>query len=208
MRRTFLLHASGSKLPSDLLGFTCVRYGEAMTPAAMRVVNQKLRKAIENEGRVARIEGLWWQFSLTERTAREPSAVSLLRISRDRDGALELAGRSWQEDGRLSARYWSEAVKERKESSGVFYYWKGERPLDPNAPQLDGTGEIRMESAERASGYFTTHSDTHPGVNARTAGVYWRADPEDMSILDGSDDRQRAELIAEQLRRWKSIKDA
>ena len=37
------------------------------------------------------------------------------------------------------------------------------------------------------------------------AGVYWRADPGDMSILDGSDDRQRAELIAEQLRRWKSI---
>lgn len=53
----------------------------------MRVVNQKLRKAIEDEGRVAHIEGLWWQFSLTERSSREPSAVSLLRISRDRDGA-------------------------------------------------------------------------------------------------------------------------
>jgi len=108
MRRTFILHASGSKLPSDLLGLTCVRYGEAITPAEMRVLNQKLRKAIENEGRVARIEGLWWQFSLTERTAREPSAVSLLRISRNRDGTLELAGRSWQENGSLSARYWSE----------------------------------------------------------------------------------------------------
>ena len=44
MRRTFILHASGSKLPSDLLGLTCVRYGEATTPAEMRVVNQKLRK--------------------------------------------------------------------------------------------------------------------------------------------------------------------
>ena len=207
MRRTFILHANGSKLPSDLLGLTCVRY-EATTPAEMRVVNQKLRKAIENEGRVARIEGLWWQFSLTERTAREPSAVSLLRISRDRDGALEVAGRSWQEDGRLSARYWSEAVKERKEPSGIFYYWKGERPLDPNAPQLDGTGEIRMESAERASGYWTTRADTHPEVNARTSGVYWRADPEDMSILDGRDDRKRAELIAERLKHWKSIKNA
>ena len=76
---------------------------------------EKLRKAIENEGRMAQIEGLWWQFSLTERSLREPSAVSLLRISRDRDGALELSGRSWQEDGRLSARYWSEAVRERKE---------------------------------------------------------------------------------------------
>lgn len=148
MHRIFILHAKGSKLPSDLLGFTCVRYDEATNPSEMRVINQKLRKAIESEGRVARIEGLWWQFSLTARGPQEPSAVSLIRISRDRDGALELRGRAWQEDGSLSARYWSEAVKERKEPSGVFYYWKGERPRDPNAPQLDGTGEILLESAD------------------------------------------------------------
>ena len=85
--------------------------------------------------------------------------MSLLRISRDRDGALEVTGRSWQEDGSLSARYWSEAAKERKEPSGIFYYWKGERPRDPNAPQLEGTGEIRLESADRAAGYFTTRAD-------------------------------------------------
>jgi hypothetical protein len=208
MRRTFILHASGSKLPSDLLGFTCIRYGEATTAAEMRAVNQKLRKAIENAGRVARIEGLWWQYSLTERTLHEPSAVSLLRISRDRDGALELAGRSWQANGSLSARYWSEAVKERKESSSVFYYWKGERPMDPNAPQLDGLGEIRMESADRASGYWTTRAETRPKLNARTAGVFWRADPEDLSILDGRDDQRRAELIAERLSHWKSLTNA
>ncbi|TIS02497.1 MAG: nucleotide-binding protein, partial [Mesorhizobium sp.] len=95
MRRTFILHANGAKLPSDLLGLTSVRYGEAATAAETRAINQKLRNAIENEGRVARIEGFWWQFSLSERTAREPSAVSLLRISRDRNGALELNGRSW-----------------------------------------------------------------------------------------------------------------
>ena len=208
MRRTFILHASGSKLPSDLLGLTCVRYGEATTATEMRVINQKLRKAIENEGRVARIEGLWWQFSSTERSSREPSAVSLLRIARDREGALELGGRAWQEDGTLSARYWSEAAKERKDPPGIFYYWKGERPRHPNAPQLNGTGEIRIESADRAAGYWTTRSDTDPKVNARTSGVYLRADPEDMSILDGRDDRQRAELIAERLRRWKSITNA
>ena len=56
-----------------------------------------------------------------------------------------------------------------------------------------------MESADRASGYFTTRAETRPRSNARTAGVYWRADPEDMSILDGHDDRQRAELITERL---------
>jgi hypothetical protein len=116
-----------------------------------------------------------------------------------------VAGRSWQEDGTLSARYWSEAVKERKEPPGIFYYWKGERPRHPNAPQLDGTGEIRIESADRAAGYFTTRSDTHPTVHARTSGVYLRADPKDESVLDGRDDRQRAELIAERLRHWRSI---
>jgi hypothetical protein len=207
MNRIFILHATGAKLPSDLLGFIVIRYGEA-TSSEIRVVNEKLRKAIENEGRVARIEGLWWQFSLTERTAKEPSALSLLKISRDRNGALELTGRSWREDGSLSARYWCEAVRERKEPSGVFYYWKGERQRDLNAPQLDGMGEIMLESADRASGYFTTRSDTDPTVNARTAGVYWRADPEDMAILDGNDDRRRAELIAERLKRWRSIANA
>jgi len=208
MRRTFILHANGAKLPTDLLGLTCVWYGEAATAAEMRVVNQQLRKAIETEGRVARIEGLWWQYSLTERGPREPSAVSLLRISRDRGGALELSGRSWQEDGTLSARYWSEATKEKKDPPGIFYYWNGERPRDPNAPQLDGTGEIRIESVDRANGYFTTRADTHPRVNARTSGVYWRADPADMSTLDGSDERRRAELIAERIRDWKSITKA
>jgi hypothetical protein len=118
---------------------------------------------------------------------------------------LELAGRAWQEDGTLSARYWSEAAKEKSDPSGIFYYWNGERPRDPNAPQLDGTGEVRIETTDRAAGYWTTRSDTSPGLSARTSGVYLRADPEDLAILDGDDDRQRAELIAERLSRWKSV---
>jgi hypothetical protein len=208
MRRTFILHASGAKLPSDLLGLTCVRYAGEMTPTEMRTVNQKLRNAIESEGRLTRIEGSWWHFSLTARTAKEPDAVSLLKIARDRNGALELTGRAWRDDGNLSARYWSEAVKERERSSGVFWYWKGERPLDPNAPQLEGVGEIRLESPDRATGYFTTRADTDPHVNARTAGVWRRADPDDVNILDGRDDQRRAALIAERLAQWKSVRNA
>src|SRR6476620_10187543 len=61
MRRTLILHAGGAKLPSDLLGLTCVRYGDAVTAAEVRTMNQKLRNAIETEGRLARVEGLWWQ---------------------------------------------------------------------------------------------------------------------------------------------------
>src|SRR5499427_1885366 len=68
MRRTFILHANGSKLPTDLLGLTSIRYGEEAMAAEVPVVCEKLGKAIENEGRIARVEGLWWQFSLTERS--------------------------------------------------------------------------------------------------------------------------------------------
>jgi hypothetical protein len=204
MHRTFILHAHGAKLPTDLLGLTSVRY-EGTTPAEIEVITEKLRKAIQNESQPVGIEGLWWQYSLTERSAKEPSAVSLLRIFRDRDGMMEVAGRSWRDDGRLTARYWSEAVKEKKDPTGVFYYWRGERPLDPNAPELEGTGEIRLESADRASGYFTTRSDGRQKVNARTAGVYVRAEPEDLSTLDGRDDQRRADLLAQRLRDWKAI---
>src|SRR6187455_1121483 len=105
MRRTFILHANGSKLPSDLLGLTSIRYDPAAGAAEVRAINQKLRKAIEAEGRRGPVEGLWWQLSLTMRSEEEPSAVSLLRISRDRDGSLNVTGRSWQDDGTVSARY-------------------------------------------------------------------------------------------------------
>jgi predicted nucleotide-binding protein with TIR-like domain len=205
MRRTFILHAKGAKLPTDLLGMTAVRYPEALTAADMRAVCQKLRKAIEDEGRLDRLEGVWWQHSLTIRSEREPSAISLLRISRERDGGLEVAGRGWQEDGTLSIRYWSVAAKEHRDPASVFYYWNGERPRHANAPRLEGTGEIRLESTDRASGYWITQSDVDSQLHERTAGVYLRADPQDMETVDGGDAQARADLIAVRLREWKAI---
>jgi Predicted nucleotide-binding protein containing TIR-like domain len=205
MRRTLILHAEGAKLPTDLLGLTSIRYATE-TPSAVRTLNAKLRQAIEKEGRRARIEGEWWRFSLTERTAKEPSALSLLKILRDRYGALEVSGRSWRRDGRLSARYWSEAAKEKTVPSGLFYYWKGDRPLEEDAPQLHGTGQIELETEDHASGYFTTQSDSDPAVHARTVGVYWRADPADVDILEGRDDGKRAALISRQLTQWAAFR--
>ena len=208
IRRTFILHANGSKLPSDLLGLTSVRYDPATSPAEVRSINQKLRKAIETEGRRGQVEGLWWQLTLTARSEFEPSAVSLVSISRDRDGGLNVSGRGWQEDGTLSARYWSEAAKERRDPSGVFYFWNGERPRDPNAPQLEGIGEITVESADRATGYWTTWSEREPGLNARSSGVYLRADPSDLEVLEDGTETERAELIAQRLTEWKSAANA
>jgi len=206
MRRTFILHASGAKLPTDLLGLTCVRYPGEMTPAEMKAVNQKLRKAIEAEAGLTRIEGAWWQFSLTARTEKEPSALSLLKISRDRNGGLDVKGRSWTEDGKLSAHYWSVAAKEQ--DAGLFYYWNGERPLDPDAPELHGTGEIKLEAENRATGYWTTRSETDQDMKVKTTGTYWRAGPDDVGIMEGRDDQKRAALIAERLADLKAFRAA
>src|SRR4030095_14723691 len=71
MRRTFILHANGAKLPTDLLGLTPVRYdGSIETQAEIDAICQKIRNAIESQGRAARIEGQWWQFTLTEQIGR------------------------------------------------------------------------------------------------------------------------------------------
>jgi hypothetical protein len=205
IRRTFILHANGAKLPTDLLGLTSIRYDPDTTPAIVRQINQKLRKAIDAEGRISRLEGDWWQLSLTARTELEPSSISLLTIRRDRAGALEVAGRSWQADGTLSARYWSEAAKERVDPAGIFYFWNGERPRDPNAPQLEGTGEIKLESVDRAGGYWTTRAQGGEAFYARTSGIYLRADAGDRAVLDGNDAAERAALIERRLGEWKSL---
>ncbi|HEX2503133.1 MAG TPA: hypothetical protein VHK00_04260, partial [Miltoncostaeaceae bacterium] len=70
------------------------------------------------------------------------------------------------------------------------------------------TGEITVETADRATGYWTTRSDRDPGLNARTAGVYLRADPSDLQVLEGGSDEERADLIAARLREWKSAANA
>ena len=154
IRRTFILHANGSKLPSDLLGLTSVRYDPATSPAEVRAINQKLRKTIETEGRRGPLEGRWWQLSLTMRSEEEPSAVSLLSISRDRDGSLNVNGRSWQEDGTLSARYWSEAAKERKDrpASSTFGRASALDTRTPRSSRAPARSRLKLPTAPPGTG--------------------------------------------------------
>ena len=44
-----------------------------------------------------------------------------------------------------------------------------------------------------------------PGLNARTAGVYLRADPSDFEVLDSGSATEKAQLIAQRLREWESV---
>jgi CAP12/Pycsar effector protein, TIR domain len=209
IRRTFILHARGAKLPTDLNGLTAVRYDPDTTPAIVRQINQALRKAIDAEGRISRLEGDWWQLSVTARSELDTSAVSLLTISRDRAGALEVAGRSWDADGGLTTRYRSEATKEHLDPPGIFYFWRGERPRDPNAPEFEGTGEIKLESVDRANGYYiVTRANAPEHFHVKTSGIYLRADAGDKTVLDSTDAAERAALLQRRIGEWRALADS
>jgi hypothetical protein len=204
IRRTFILHAHGSRLPTDLLGLTSIRYDPDTTPAIVRQINQQLRKAIEAQGRISRLEGDWWTLSLTERTDLQPAVVSHMTIHRNRTGYLEVAGRSWQEDGTLASRYRSEASSEGVDPASIFFFYRGERPRYRDAPEYEGTGEIILESADRASGHWTTSSPGGERLQAKTSGIFVRADPRDRTVLDGDDPDARAALIERRLAEWRA----
>ena len=179
MRRTFILHASGSKLPSDLLGLYVHTYGEgdgggdgSRRPEASE--GDRERGPRRHASRVC------GGISLTALGPWEPSAVSLIRISRDRDGALELHGRCWQEDGKLSARYWSEAVKERRTVRAFSITGRAIAPCIRTHRNWKG----REKSAwSRPTARRVLHDgDGRPtSANARTAGVLLARRPTDWS---------------------------
>ena len=73
---------------------------------------------------------------------------------------------------------------------------------------LETVAHVESWTAVFNPGDFTTRADTPPKVNARTSGVYLRADPDDVSVMNGRDDQKRVELIAERLMNWKSIRSA
>ncbi len=144
MRRTFILHARGAKLPTDLLGLTSIRYDPDTTPVVVRQINQQLRKAIDAEGRLSRLEGMWWQLSLTARTELEPSAISLLRISRDRNGCARgrraLLGLGRHAVGALLER----GVEGTRRSVRDLLLLEGRASAPPECP---GTGRDRRDQA-------------------------------------------------------------
>jgi hypothetical protein len=57
----------------------------------------------------------------------------------------------------------------------------------------------------RAGGYSTTRSQGTDASEARTSGIYLRADPDDAAVLDGNDASERAALIEQRLEEWKSF---
>ena len=206
MRRTFILHANGAKLPTDLLGLTTIWYDPDTTPAIVRQINQTLRKAIETEwSGSAAWRGDWWRSPSPPGLRLEPSAVSLLTISRDRAGAL-----SSSRDGRGRPTARCRRVLERGlEGTGrPGRHLRLRRMVIPDTPMpRSSRGPARSSSrASIAPTATSSRARTAPDAfHARTSGIYLRADPGDKAVLDGTDAGERAALIERRLQDWTAL---
>ena len=95
--------------------------------------------------------------------------------------------------------------RSREDPAGILYFWKGERPRHPNAPQLEGTADLNGGDrrprhrvlddtlGSRPRPECPNRRHLPPGRPVRSPG----------SWIDGSEE-ERAELIAQRLREWKS----
>jgi hypothetical protein len=82
---------------------------------------------------------------------------------------------------------------------------EGRTPASSERPQPEGTGETKLESVDRAGGYWTTRPEGAGAFQARTSGIYLRADPGDAAVLDGNAAAERAALIERRLEERKSF---
>lgn len=206
-KRSIIVHAKGVKLPSDLLGLTLISYnggGDAEREA--QLVAAKVGEVITKRGWrgsesfAGQMQGHWWQFTLSGAIKIERSVLSLLEIRRTGSG-LTLSGRAWTDAGELIARFWSKAVAVNEQSRQLFYYWEGDWPGQPNAPEFFGKGEIVLDDASHGSGYFTIRSDSDNDPRERKSVMYQRATPVEVEAANSDDVAKRRELIQQQLKK-------
>ena len=117
--------------------------------------------------------------------------MSLPRISRGGIG-LNVNGRSWQEDGTLSARYWSEAAKERDRPASST---SERRALATRIPAARGHRRDHGGTADRATRW--TMVGSRPRAECEQQALL-RADPQTSRCSTAG--QKTGQLIAQRLR--------
>jgi hypothetical protein len=199
--RVFIVHEKNVKRPSDLDGFTCIKYDRS-DEARYQVEHAlpEIRKVIASKGRRAGpLDGVWWQFHVGARPKVEKSSLAIMRIESAPGDLVRLAGKAWTEDGEPIARFKSLAVSVKRDPPGVFYYWEGEWPEAEGTPRLHGRGEITLKDLGRGSGWYTAESDAEGYATERFVCEYVRGTTEDLTTVDGPDREERSRLIQRKL---------
>jgi hypothetical protein len=174
MKRTIIVYDKDVKLPSDLQGLTPINYsaegdpdseGQYVCAEMIRVIEKRGWRG--REGLEGQLQGDWWQYALGH-AEKEQSVVSLIKITREGPRLLSLSGTALSEKGENHARFWSCAANVDEAARTLFYYWEGSWPGKKGAPAFFGKGEITLETAQRAKGYFTVNGFDDPTMRERS----------------------------------------
>ena len=200
--RVYIVHEEKVKLPSDLEGFTCLKYKREEKPKyQVQHANTKIRKVIRDKGpREGRLSGIWWQYHLTGADGVEKSSLAIMKIDADRAGNLQLKGRAWTEEGELIARFRSRATSIiRTDPAELFYFWVGDWPEEEDQPDYHGRGEITLTGNDSATGWYTTESDDEGFNTERHKVEYVRGTKDEIDTVKGKDREMQLALIKEKL---------
>lgn len=205
--RSIIVHAKGVKLPSDLEGLTLIKYdGKGDPERQAQLIGAKLAAVIGKVGRrgsgslAGQMEGYWWQFSLSSAVKIERGALSLLKLRRSGQN-LSLQGQAWTAEGVPISRFWSKSASLDEDQRTLFYWWEGDWPGHPDAPQFFGKGEIALKDPNMATGYFTIRSDDDRDPRERKSVDYLRATDEEVKAVNEKGASKRREVILRMLKK-------
>lgn len=183
--RVFVLHAKGTKIPSDYLGVTT----ETFIPKRLNATKlaDRICARVEQLGsKPARLlSGYWWQIALTR---DERSVASFVRVRPQLDGrSVELGGHSWNLNGELIARWDSTATQFDEHSSTLHYCWEGKAHRDEGVPLYFGVGQIRYGISPFVGQFSSTrrHEGRKIERTRHKSAVYLPTSKQDIRVMTG-----------------------
>jgi len=198
--RVFVVRASDTKVPSDMLGISTGIFDPAAPDIA--TIAKQIGRRVDKLGQkpATRLSGLWWQIVLT---LEQSSVVSFFEIEPTPNGrSVAMHGRAWSETGELGR--WHATASSFDESSETLHYsWQGSHPKKMGVPEYLGVGTICYHDPNDVTGEFSSSPRARmeaPEPTRIKSTIYKRATLEEIAVMTGDDSRARKALIAEKLR--------
>ena len=149
------------------------------------------------------LSGDWWQVTLA-RGKEEMSALSFVSIEQEAPRIVSIEGTALTAEGKNHAIFKSLATRLREDEKTLFYYWEGTWPGTKRIGFF-GKGEITLDSAQNAHGFFTVSALDDAGMREHLETRFFRATAEESSVMNGDDSVLRNATVVRQLQRRESL---
>ena len=138
------------------------------------------------------------------RGKEEMSALSFVSIEQEAPRIVSIEGTALTAEGKNHAIFKSLATRLREDEKTLFYYWEGTWPGKKRIGFF-GKGEITLDSAQNAHGFFTVSALDDAGMREHLETRFFRATAEESSVMNGDDSVLRNATVVRQLQRRESL---